>query len=801
MKTASKTISQTASTPACYHCGEDCKSELIRFDDHEFCCNGCKAVYDLLKGSDLCTYYEMGEAPGISPAENADAEKFAYLSHESVYRRIVRFDEGKEVHVVFYLPSMHCSSCIWLLEHLHTLHKGISQASVNFLRREVTIVFNKELITLPEVVALLSRIGYEPLINLDSIEEPQQKKTSYRNILQIGIAGFCFGNSMMLSFPEYFSGGSVTKDDLGHFFGYLNLGLAMPVFFYSASGFFVSAWKSLRYRQLNIDAPIALAILVTFLRSVYEIISHTGAGYIDSMTGIVFFMLLGRYFQNKTYATLSFERDYRSYFPVGVTVRKENGETESRPVTELQKGDRMIVRSKEIIPADSILLSEWTHVDYSFITGESDPIRKVAGEQIYAGGKQLEGAIELEVVQPVSQSYLTRLWNNGKTAEQSASYVDAINLWFTLSVLTISLGASVYWLFADSSKALDALTAVLIVACPCGLLLTSTFANGNLLRIFGRNRFYLRDAGVINKLVKTDTVIFDKTGTITRGAKVEFVGTPMTHGERQLIASLAGQSSHPLSRMIHEHLSDRNELSLTAFQEFPGKGIRAMAGECSLMLGSEEFITGIPASEKSASSRVFVMINDRPIGYFRFVNSYREGLGDLVNLLRPAYTLKVLSGDNDAERKPLQQLFGVDAELLFNRLPEEKKDYVKQLQNNGHSVTMIGDGLNDAGALMQSDMGIAVSDDTNTFSPACDAILDGKSFMLLPRFIRLAKSGKRVIVVTFVISLIYNFTGLYFAVQGMLSPVVAAILMPASSISIVVLTTILTRLAARRLKL
>ena len=440
-------------------------------------------------------------------------------------------------------------------------------------------------------------------------------------------------------------------------------------------------------------------------------------------------------------------------------------------------------------------------MDYSFITGESGPVSKHAGEQIYAGGKQLEGAIELEVVQPVSQSYLTRLWNNGRKAERSTSYVDAINLWFTLIVLLIAAAASVYWLFADSSKAMDALTAVLIVACPCGLLLTSTFANGNILRILGRNRFYLRNAEVIDKIAKTDTVVFDKTGTITRGATVEFVGTAMTHGERQLIASLAGQSSHPLSRMIHSHLSDGNDLPLTAFSEFPGKGISATAGDQKLLLGSAKFIKGASVSGINDSSNVFVMINDRPLGFFRFSNSYREGLGELVDNLKTAHQLKVLSGDNDAERPALKQLFGEETELLFNHLPHEKMQHIQLMQNHGRKVMMIGDGLNDAGALLQSDMGIAVSDDTNTFSPACDAILDGKSLTLLPRFIRLAKSGKKVIVGTFVLSLIYNLTGLFFAVQGTLSPVVAAILMPASSISIVLLTTLATRLAARHLKL
>lgn len=792
----------TAVLATCYHCGEKCKTGVISFDDKAFCCDGCKLVYDLLKENSLCTYYNLNATPGISPASIVNSGKYNYLDNSSINEKLISFKDDNHTHITFYIPKIHCSSCIWLLENLHRLNKSITQSTVNFLRKEITIVFKSDSIKLSDVAVLLAHIGYEPLISLNDVDAKIEKKNNRAQVLKIGIAGFCFGNIMMLSFPEYFSFGNFYEQaNLNYFFGYLNLFLALPVFFYSASDFFISAWKSIRYRYLNIDAPIALAILVTFLRSVYEIVSHTGAGYLDSMSGIVFFMLIGRFFQNRTYETLSFERNYKSYFPVAVTLKQNNGEESSVSVSELKKGDKIIIRNNELIPTDATLLSTQTHVDYSFITGESAPVTKKAGDFIYAGGKQLDGAIELEVMNPTSQSNLTQLWNKDqkkqKQAAASQTYVDTINKYFTIVVLSVSILSATYWYFIDSTKALNALTAVLIVACPCGLLLTTTFANGNMLSIFGKNKLYLKNANVINQLAKADTIIFDKTGTITTGSEVKFEGPPLAPHQLQLVTSLAAQSSHPLSKKIYSQYVCGKNSEVEEFEEFPGKGIRGFVEGKYVMLGSQYFITGQVNTSTHLSANVFLMIDGVVIGYFSFNSVYRSGLKTIIDSLKKVFHLQLLSGDNDAEKEKLGQVFGVTTNLHFNQQPEEKMNHVKMLQDQGRTVIMLGDGLNDSGALQQSDVGIAVSDDTNNFSPACDAILDGAAFAKLPAFIKLAKASKKIIIATFIISLTYNIIGLSFAVQGVLSPVIAAILMPISSVTIVLLSVSLTTLFAK----
>lgn len=701
---------------------------------------------------------------------------------------------------------MHCSSCIFLLENLHRINPGIIKSQSNFQRKEVFIIFNPQQISLRKVVELLAFIGYEPNI---SLKDTVVKKTSAFNrqrIYKIGVAGFCFANIMMLSFPEYFSSGNIEQTGLKEVFTWLNFSLSLPVLFYSASGFFVSAFKGLRQRFLNIDAPIALAIVVTYARSYYEIISGHGAGYLDSGTGIVFFMLVGRWFQDKTYDSFSFDRDYRSYFPLGVTV-VNNGVEKNIPVTQLQKGNHIVIRNEEMIPADAVLLRGNANVDYSFVSGENTPVQKRSGELIYAGGKQIGSAIELEVAGDVSQSYITQLWNNDvfhnrKNGEKS--FIHPWSRYFTLALFTVAAITLIFWWINDPAKILPAVSSVLIVACPCSLLLSATFTYGNMLRIFGKNKMYLKNANVMESLAKINTVVFDKTGTITQNhsSAVSYEGTPLTERELIAIKNITRQSSHPLSKIISAWLQVKNDRTepVLEFREYTGKGMEGRVNNIAVKMGSARFINQFNHGFASydTGTHVHVMMNNVHMGRFNVSNQYREGIQPVIaGLKQKGFLLSLLSGDNDAEKEKLKKLFGNDVLLQFNQSPQQKLDYIKKLQETGKSVLMLGDGLNDAGALMQSNVGIAVSDNTAQFSPACDAILDGSKVNLLDKFIAYARSGKTIVTASFILSILYNIVGLSFAVQGKLSPMVAAILMPASSISIVLLVTVLSSISAR----
>jgi len=787
----------------CFHCGEDCGTKPIMAHDYSFCCDGCKMVYEILHQTGMCDYYTISKAPGINQKSPVRKDKFAFLDDEKIKQSLTSFTNDSETHICLYLPQMHCSSCLWLLENLHKLNENIVSSKVNFTRKEVDIVFNHNYISIREVAELLTNIGYEPYISLNNLSGAKPT-ISRSKIYKLGVAGFCFANIMLLSFPEYL-GIDAKEQNLSNVFRLINFLLSLPVFFYSASEFYVSAWKSLKHKFLNIDAPIVLAVVVTFVRSVYEVWSGDGGGYFDSMSGIVFFMLVGRVLQDKTYEQLSFERDYTSYFPIAVT-RLNAAKEETVALPDIKLNDTLLIHNEELIPADGILTRGKALIDYSFVTGESLPVQKEMGEIVYAGGKQMGSNIELLVIKEVAQSYLTKLWNKEELKQQrkdeERSFVHLLSRWFTWIVFAIAIIAAVYWQFNDTAKICDAVTAVLIIACPCALLLSNTFTNGNVIRILGRNNCYVRNAQTIEDIAQSDYIVFDKTGTLTTGQyhNISYAGKPLTHDQKIQIAALASQSTHPMSKAVLQWAGGYVHQQVTGFAEFPGKGIEGIVNGDLIAMGSQQFVTG-QSNQSNLQSAVYVAIENDVLGVFTFANHYRNNVPALLKTLRNRYPLAVLSGDNAGEKNVLQQLLGFSANILFNQKPEDKLNAIQRLQQQGYKVMMIGDGLNDAGALKQADVGIAISESNNNFTPASDAIIAAEKLPYLYRFIRLCKANKTIVMSAFVVSVVYNIIGLFFAVQGVLSPMIAAILMPASSISILIITFGLSNLIAARLQL
>lgn len=780
----------------CFHCGQEIEKERILFDEKVFCCNGCKSVYEILSLNKMGNFYDLNKKAGVRPSTEG-TQQFDYLDTPEVFGKVVDFSEGNSTLVTFKIPVMHCSSCIWLLESLSKLNAGIRYSQANFTQKTLQVSFNHNVLKLSELAHFLADLGYKPVINLETTE----KKVIQGDrdlIIKLSIAGFAFGNAMMFALPEYFSWITRENDywikELAPFFRFLTLLLSIPVVFYSASDYYKSAWYGLRHKIVNIDVPIVLGILVLFGRSLYEILTDYGPGYFDTLCGLLFFMLLGRFFQKRTYTALSYDRDYKSFYPIAVTRVDHQKGQRNILLSEIKVGDRILVRNQEIIPVDAILISGEGNIDNSFITGESATVAKSPGNKIYAGAKQQGAVLELEVVKTVDQSYLTQLWNKEAFKQRETgldSLTNQISKYFTFVILGITLLAGIYWYRIDLEKMFQVVSAVLIVACPCALALSAPFTFGHIMRILGRQKFYVKDTLTIEKLSKIDTLVFDKTGTITHHKKsdIQYQGMPLSPFDLENIKSLLKNSSHPLSKNLYDFLEVEDcYFPVSNFQELMGKGYSAKVRGHLYKIGSGDFV-GVES--KGLETAVFVSKDGQILGKYIFRNHYRKNLAEMYKQLL-AYHIYILSGDNAAETEKLKQIIPNVSGLSFNQSPEDKLHYIQQLQQAGKRVAMLGDGLNDAGALKQSNIGIAVADDTNAFTPSSDVIMDGRNMSLLPKYLTISKYAMRIVTFTFIISILYNLIGLGFAITGHLSPLVAAILMPLSSISVVVFTTVST---------
>ena len=814
---------------ACFHCGAACGGGIFASAGKSFCCAGCLTVFELLTENGLTDFYQLAERPGTRIGQPVTSNRFGFLDEPTVRTRLVDFSDAKLTRITLHLPAIHCIACVWLLENLFRLRPGIGQSQVNFARKEASIAFDPARVKLSEVAALLSSLGYEPELKFADLEAKPSNSATRRLWLQLGIAGFAFGNAMFFAIAGYFGLDAFTGPQLKVFIGWLNLLLALPVVAFSAADYYRSAWASLRQRLLNIDVPIAAGIVAIFAQSVWEVASGRGEGYFDSLCGLIFFLLCGKLFQQKTYDRLAFDRDYKSFFPLSVTRLLTAGMEERVSLSQLAVGDRLLLRNGELLPADAQLHSGPALVDYSFVTGESEPVAKQPGDYLYAGGRQMGGAIEIQTVKPVSQSYLTSLWNQDAfrkaKPETFNALTNAYSQRFTKIVLLIALGAAAFWAFVAPAKSLPAFTAVLIVACPCALALAAPFALGSAQRVLGRRKVFLKNPFVLESLAQVDAIVFDKTGTLTAAGagSVTWQGNALTEAEERWLFSMTRHSTHPLAVRIGEAIARQHfPEPVRSFLETPGCGMEGQVAGREIWVGSAAWLEERGAqrcaqhqtqqADASRSARaetstpaalpgsiVHVAIDGGYRGCFVLASALRSDADQLIARLSSRYELALLSGDNERERERFRQLFGPEAHLQFNQSPLDKLGCIKRLQREGKTVMMVGDGLNDAGALKQADVGVAVVESISAFSPASDIIASAGMVPRLAEVLHYAKQSVATVRAAFLISAVYNVVGVSIAASGNLSPVVCAILMPVSSVTVVAFACGMTAWLGRKL--
>jgi Cu+-exporting ATPase len=780
----------------CFHCHESCLDEIAHFEEKAFCCHGCKQVYQLLTDNSLEDYYVCDVNPGKAPSE----QNFEFLNNPHFQDQLISFSSQGVSKVNFHLPAIHCRSCLYLLENLSKLNPGIVKTTLNFGKKDLTVWFQEDQINLGQLATLLASLGYEPLISSDEVPEEKRKRANQTQLfIKLGIAGFCAGNAMLFSFPEYLG---IEDGSLKQLFGYLNIALGSIAVFYSGSEYFKNVWAHIKLGKMTIELPILLGILVGYGRSVYEVFSQTGAGYIDSVSGLIFFLLIGKWFQQKSFDFLSFERNYKAYFPLAIS-KLEEGIEVNYPLNEIKIGDHLIIRNQEIIPADAVLITGSSQMDYSFVTGESELLKLNEGNSMYAGGRHTGERIEIEIKKELKQSHLTQLWEQQAfkdplhKTENWENFANQVGGYFTVGLISLAILVGSYWHFTDPSRWSNSVVSILVIACPCALAISYPFALGHGIRWLAKSNFFIKDIQAFERMAQVDTIVLDKTGTLTLPSTqnpIAKLTRELSSSEWSALYSLALQSTHPMSRQFVRYIPKNQPIvHLEEFAEKMGKGLEAIIEGIEYRLGNAKF-TGHQVPKDNdyirSESQLYIQIGGISVGFIEFPWVYRAGIEVMIHQLQAKYKVYLLSGDKQAHAGSILDWFPDPSTYQFECSPMDKMKFIQTLQDQGKRVAMIGDGLNDAGALRQSHVGIAISDDHLHFTPASDAILKGEQLAQLPTYLAFSKFGLKLIKLSFLLSLVYNAIGLSYAVQGNLSPLIAAILMPVNSITMLLIANL-----------
>jgi len=782
---------------ACVHCGDPCDSRSIANEAGTFCCSGCEAVHTLLGSKGLAAFYACEVPVGVSQrrATGSDPERFSVLDDPTVRPRFMVSDDGAQALAKFALPGLHCASCVWLLERIGRVDDRIGRTEVDLLRRTVSVTFDPSRIRLSEVAIALAGVGYEPLL---TGETPATSTPARRKLYtRIGLAGFAFGNIMLFSIPRYANGAPI-EGGFQRLFDTFNIALALPVLFYSAAPFFTGAWQAMRRRTVSLDVPIVIGLIALIARSLFDIGTARGAGYLDSFAGLVFFLLIGRLFQQQAFDWIGFDRTFRSFFPLSVLVEQPAGAAPTpTAIDRIRPGDRIVLRPEEVVPVDARLVDGQALIDYAFLTGEREPVLVRAGEMVRAGGRLTATSARFEVLREVTQSELAALWTRGDAPAPRSHWLTDVSTtfggWFVVVAMVLAAAGVVAW-WPNAPMAIEVATAVLIIACPCALTLSAPITLGTAMTMLGRRGWYLKDPAVVLDLSRVSSVIFDKTGTLTAAGAATVEAQGLTEADLELVRALASLSVHPVARAIAR--SGATHLRVELASETTGRGIRGRVNGHDVVLGSEAFVRDDCGSQGDVSGPgTLVAIDGHIRGRIVISAPVRDGIESAVSALATIGPVSLLSGDRDAGDPRWTRLFG--ARTHFGQTAQQKRAHVAALRTGGAHVLMVGDGLNDAGAFEAADTGIAVSDDTACIVPACDVVVTGARLADLPHVLVYARRARLTIVICFVISLLYNAIGLSLALAGLLSPLVAAILMPVSSLTVVGTSVGLARWWAR----
>jgi P-type Cu2+ transporter len=681
------------------------------------------------------------------------------------------------------VPDIHCGGCLQRIEATLGKLDGVASARANLSARRVRVLWRGE--APPPIIATLKAIGYAA--HLHDFGADRTDPVLSHLLRAVAVAGFATSNIMLLSVSVWAGAEPATRD----LFHWISAVIALPTLAYSGRVFFASAWRSLRHGRTNMDVPISVGVLLTFAMSLYETIHHGHYAYFDAAVSLLFFLLIGR-----TLDHVMRERARQAVgglarlSPRGALVLREDGSRTYLPLDEIEPGMTILLAAGERVPVDARVIKGNSEIDLSLVSGESAPQTAGEGTLLQAGVLNLTGPLTIVAATTAKDSFLAELVRMMEAAESGRSsyrrIADRAAQLYAPLIHSLALLTFAGWMIAggDAHFAMTAAVAVLIVTCPCALGLAVPMVHVVAARRLFEKGIMIKDGGALERLAGIDTVMFDKTGTLTSTQPRLAVQSDTNADALALAAALAAHSRHPYSQALAALEHDR-PIVFDRVSELPGSGVEARRGDDVYRLGRPDWaLTEHSLLPFECEATVVLAINGTPYARFGLDDQLRQGAAEAVAELKGLGAfVEILSGDNDARvQRTARQL---DLTCVAGTRPADKIGHVEAFKRAGNKVLMVGDGLNDAPALRAADVSMAPASASDIGRNAADLIFLRESLLAVPQAITIAKAAGRLVRQNFALSIAYNVVAIPLAVLGGLTPLLAAIAMSLSSITVV----------------
>ena len=795
----------------CNHCHLSFDEKImIKENDLNFCCGGCQSVYHILKSENLDSFYEkLGNKTIKAPLQvsNDDLSKFDSENFLNSYTTITK-DGFVQIDLI--LEGIHCAACVWLNEKVLYDTKGVIEANINFTTNKARVVFNSDILKLSDIIKKIRSVGYNAYAYDSSIADKEASKAKQDYFVRIMVAVVCTMNIMMLSVAKYtgfFTGMSIEVKNMIHLAEFI---LATPVLFFSGFVFYKGAYFGLKNRIVNMDLLVSSGATMTYVYSLFVLFGAKGESYFDSVAMIITFVLVGKYLEviGKKSAIDTLDK-IKSTLPLEAIVVKD-GKKETKALNLVQVGDLIELKIGEKVPVDGKIISGNASFDESSLTGESIPVYKKTGDNIFSGTVILDSTILFEVVKDFKNStfssIVTLLEDSLNSKPKIQTLANKISRRFSLIILSIAFITFLVWYYFgldlgfyfegvnQFERSFITAISVVVIACPCALALATPMASLVGISELAKKSLLFKEAKFIETIANATTVVFDKTRTLTKGElEVSFVEF-FNKDERSinLLYSLLDSSNHPVSIAVKRYIKENFEVSNVSLEDIKNieaKGLSARYENIEILGGNEallkEFDVKINIHLNSKFTQYLFCIDKKIVANFELKDELKDDAKELIEYLKEQNIESImLTGDNNFVASSIAKELEI-SNYKANLTPKDKADFIKDLKNSGKTVVMVGDGVNDSVALASSDVAIAMGNSADVSMMVSDVVMLNSKLKSLKDAFIISKKTYKHIKQNLAFSLIYNTITIPIAAAGFIIPLFAALSMSLSSLVVV----------------